>query len=70
MKRRTKSCEKARGDVEKQDTAFSKSVVEIKSRKIKNRFLMFAKLSVEKGNETACKALKRKIKRREQRNGT
>ncbi len=46
--RRTSACEKAGFDVEKQDVAFSKSIVEIKSRKRKSEFLLVASLSTEK----------------------
>ncbi len=47
--------------MEKQDAAFSKSIVEIrKERKIKSGFLMFAKFGVEKISEIACQDLKKK----------
>ena len=47
--------------MEKQDAAFSKSVMEIrKQRKIKSRFLMFARLSSEKGSADDYHAIKKK----------
>jgi hypothetical protein len=40
--------------------------VEIESRKIKSEFLMFAKLSAEKVNETACKVFGKKKQEQKQ----
>ncbi len=48
--------------MEKQDAAFSKSVVEIKSRKSKSEFLLFASLSAEKVSDPACKVFGKKSK--------
>ncbi len=46
---------------------FSKSIVAIKSRKIKSEFLLFASLSAKKVSETACQFLEKQENRR---NGT
>jgi hypothetical protein len=57
--------------VEKQDVAFSKSAVGIKSRKIKSEFLLFTSLSAEKTSEIACKVFgKKKQEQENSRNGT
>jgi len=45
--------------MEKQDVVFSKSIVEIRSRKSKSEFLMFAKLSAEKGSSDNCHAFEK-----------
>ncbi len=53
--------------MEKKDADFSKSVVEIKSRKSKIEFLLFASLSAEKGSANDFHAIeKAKIEQRKQ----
>jgi hypothetical protein len=57
--------------VKKQDVAFSEFVLEIKSRKIKSEFLLFASLSAKKISETAYKVFGKKNQEQEiRRNGT
>jgi len=47
----------------KQGVAFSKSVVKIKSRKIKNELLLLASLSEAKESATSCQVLEKKNSR-------
>ena len=49
--------------MEKKEDAFLKSVVNIKSRKIKSEFQLLASFSAEKVSRTACQAFEKKEKK-------